>query len=149
MEKIDIQISRSSFNRVEDVIANVCYDNHIDNYQAIVSVSVLSVINSMFDLNPDALIRIVCKYTVDGLSFRIFNPSEPLSHNVDFSQSDKMVRSADSVVLRPEVHALADMVSFDGSSVSLLFWMRGINSREAERRRHVLENFYCLELNVV
>ena len=54
MENTVIQIGNNSVRRVEDLVASVCYDNHLANYHAIISVPLLATIQSLFRQYPDA-----------------------------------------------------------------------------------------------
>lgn len=139
MENTVIQIGSNSVRRVEDLVASVCYDNHLANYHAIISVPLLATIQSLFCQNPDASLLLACSHSRKGLYFDITVSSDALPVGENYSEHPSPTLSPDVMSL---VHQLADGVELSGQTIRLLFCLNGIGYNESERRRSVLARFY-------
>jgi hypothetical protein len=136
MENTVIQIGSNSVRRVEDLVASVCYDNHLANYHAIISVPLLATIQSLFRQNPDASLLLACSHSRKGLYFDITVSADAL--HVGENNSEHPL-SPDVMSL---VSQLADGVELSDRTIRLLFCLNGIGYNESERRRSVLARFY-------
>lgn len=139
MENTVIQIGSNSVRRVEDLVASVCYDNHLANYHAIISVPVLATIQSLFHQYPDDTLLLACNYCRKGLYFDITVSTDALPAGVNQTEHPSPILSSDVQSL---VNQLADEVEISDNTVRLLFCLNGIGDNESERRRSVLARFY-------
>lgn len=142
IEKTVIQNDSSAIRSVEDYIAAVCYENHLDNYHATISVPVLGVVQAMIgDYSADmGSIVLQSDYCREGVFFNITSSADC------FRREDQGIEASptplsDSLSL---AGMLADemRVLDDGRTLQLIFHLRGIAARETERRKSVLEKFY-------
>ena len=142
IEKTVIQNDSSAVRSVEDYIAVVCYENHLDNYHATIAVPVLGVVQAMIgDYSADmGSIVLQSDYCREGVFFNITSSADC------FRREDQGIEASptplsDSLSL---AGMLADemRVLDDGRTLQLIFHLRGIAARETERRKSVLEKFY-------
>lgn len=142
IEKTVIQNDSSAVRSVEDYIAAVCYENHLDNYHATIAVPVLGVVQAMIgDYSADmGSIVLQSDYCREGVFFNITSSADC------FRREDQRIEASptplsDSLSL---AGMLADemRVLDDGRTLQLIFHLRGIAARETERRKSVLEKFY-------
>ena len=142
IEKTVIQNDSSAIRSVEDYIAAVCYENHLDNYHATIAVPVLGVVQAMIgDYSADmGSIVLQSDYCREGVFFNITSSADC------FRREDQGIEASptplsDSLSL---AGMLADemRVLDDGRTLQLIFHLRGIAARETERRKSVLEKFY-------
>ncbi|MBR1834855.1 MAG: hypothetical protein IJ785_05050 [Bacteroidales bacterium] len=146
IEKIVIQNDSSAIRKVEDYIAAVCYENHLDNYHATIAVPVLSIVRAVVDRQTADIGSMVLQsdYCREGVFFNITSSSDCFHQNVQGYESSPTLL-ADSLslaaMLTDEMRVLDD-----GRTLQLIFHLRGIASRETERRKNVLERFYSTVL---
>lgn len=142
MEKIVIQKHKVSIRKVEDFIAAVCYENHLDNYHATISVPVLQAVE--FALNhcntENDTIVITSDYCREGIFFSIKTDIDDL-FNQDSDALPSPALQADSFSL---IQMLSDKVEvLDwGRMLRLIFHLRGIALTERDRRVAVLDSFF-------
>jgi hypothetical protein len=143
IEKTVIQNDSSAVRSVEDYIAAVCYENHLDNCHATIAVPVLGVVQAMIgDYSADmGSIVLQSDYCREGVFFNITSSADC------FRREDQGIEASptplsDSLSL---AGMLADemRVLDDGRTLQLIFHLRGIAARETERRKCVLEKFYA------
>lgn len=142
IEKTVIQNDSSAVRSVEDYIAAVCYENHLDNYHATIAVPVLGVVQAMIvDYSADmGSIVLQSDYCREGVFFNITSSADCF-HREDQEIEASPTPLSDSLSL---AGMLADemRVLDDGRTLQLIFHLRGIAARETERRKSVLEKFY-------
>ena len=142
IEKTVIQNDSSAVRSVEDYIAAVCYENHLDNYHATIAVPVLGVVQAMIgDYSADmGSIVLQSDYCREGVFFNITSSADC------FRREDQGIESSPTPL--SDSLSLADMLADemrvldDGRTLQLIFHLRGIAARETERRKSVLEKFY-------
>ena len=78
IEKTVIQNDSSAVRSVEDYIAAVCYENHLDNYHATIAVPVLGVVQAMIgDYSADmGSIVLQSDYCREGVFFNITSSAD-------------------------------------------------------------------------
>lgn len=135
MKQLDIQLNGGHFSQVEQFIGAICEDNHIENYHATISVAVLQVLNSDISCIEDCQASLTADHCSKGICLTIHS-SLPCFENLlnPFSESGILFSS------------LVDdySVSKDGCSLEMIFYVRGISSKEAVRRVRVVDSFYSL-----
>lgn len=142
MEKIVIQNDGLALNRVEDFIAALCYENHLDNYHATISVPVMQMVQTLLaDLNfkQDDSLTISSGLCRKGLFFNITCGYDLLNTgSIDTEPSPTLLSDSFSLA-----HLLADEVSIhdEGKTIQFLFYLRGIPMVESERRKQVIASF--------
>ena len=142
IEKTVIQNDSSAVRSVEDYIAAVCYENHLDNYHATIAVPVLGVVQAMIgDYSADmGSIVLQSDYCREGVFFNITSSADC------FRREDQGIEASPTPL--SDSLSLADMLADemrvldDGRTLQLIFHLRGIAARETERRKSVLEKFY-------
>lgn len=142
IEKTVIQNDSSAVRSVEDYIAAVCYENHLDNYHATIAVPVLGVVQAMIgDFSADmGSIVLQSDYCREGVFFNITSSADC------FRREDQGIEASPTPL--SDSLSLADMLADemrvldDGRTLQLIFHLRGIAARETERRKSVLEKFY-------
>lgn len=142
IEKTVIQNDSSAVRSVEDYIAAVCYENHLDNYHATIAVPVLGVVQAMigdYSANMGSIV-LQSDYCREGVFFNITSSADCF-HREDQGIEASHTPLSDSLSL---AGMLADemRVLDDGRTLQLIFHLRGIAARETERRKSVLEKFY-------
>lgn len=142
MEKIVIQNDGLALNRVEDFIAALCYENHLDNYHATISVPVMQMVQTLLaDLKfkQDDTLTIGSGLCRKGLFFNITCGYNFLTTgSIDTEPSPTLLSDSFSLA-----HLLADEVSIhdEGKTIQFLFYLRGIPMVESERRKQVIASF--------
>jgi hypothetical protein len=142
MEKIVIQNDGLALNRVEDFIAALCYENHLDNYHATISVPVMQMVQTLLaDLKfkQDDTLTISSGLCRKGLFFNITSGYDLLNTcSIDSEPSPTLFSVSFSLA-----HLLADEVSIhdEGKTIQFLFYLRGIPMVESERRKQVIASF--------
>lgn len=137
MEKLVLQTHESAFERSESFISAVCSKYHLDNYYAIISVSVLKAMNYALSSRQMPVV-VSFDYCKDGISFNVSGPDNCFN-NLKEASSPLPSQIDDDMIL---IGRLSDGVSFsdDGSSMKIAFNVRGIDSREAMRRISVFDS---------
>lgn len=145
MEKIVIQVNNSNLLKVENLIAHVCYDKHISLYHAIVSIPVLTTINSLLNSYPDSSLLITYNDCPMGISFSITIPQEPSLH---YTQRPTH-RSPFPQSAFDQIYSLTDEVEVNevDQTIRLNFYVRGISDIETERRITILQHFHQTTLD--
>ena len=121
METLVIQPDKNSMKQVEEFVDAVCYNNHLDNYLATISVPVIKVVQDTLQSSHNSA------------SNAQFSSSFPLQSSLNsFSDSIQVVK-----LLVDEFEILDN-----GSTLRMVFFVRGIDAKEASRRKEVLSLFY-------
>ena len=139
MEKLVLQTHESAIERTESFISAVCGKYHLDNYYAIISVPVLKAMNHALSTRQMPVV-VTFDYSKDGICFNVSGPDNCFN-NLKETTSPLPSQIEDDMIL---IGRLSDAVSFsdDGSSMKIVFNVRGIDSREAMRRISVFESVY-------
>ena len=141
MENIVIQVDHSSLSKVENLVASVCYDNHLAKYHAIVSVPVIATIQSLLQSYPDTSLDITCNHCRDGIDFSITIPQESINQYGDIQKNFSPIPSSDVFALNS---CLVDAISVSNQTIRFQFLFSGISYIESERRKKILSKFYHL-----
>ena len=142
MKTTEIQLNDFSLRQVEDFVSAICYDNHLDNYHATMAVPVLKavelIIHSCSDKPDVPVVNLKSENTPKGIVFTVSSQYSCFSIPSTDSFSDP---SYDSIYI---TRLLADEVDVfdDGRTIRMTFFVRGIDEREAERRRSVLNHHF-------
>lgn len=141
MYKVIVHNSDSELRKLEDLLSVICSDNHLINYQAVISVPVLATVQRIFSLDPTTAVSLTFSFSTKGGIFTI-------------SSSDVNLRAIakDPIPLSPTLFnelylintLLVDEVIIDdgGHSLQLIFHLKGIQISEASRRVQIIDSFY-------
>ena len=146
METLVIQPDKNSMKQVEEFVDAVCYNNHLDNYLATISVPVIKVVQDTLQSSHNSAsngpVTVSTGYCHEGICFTVhsyqncfsqFSSSFPLQSSLNsFSDSIQVVK-----LLVDEFEILDN-----GSTLRMVFFVRGIDAKEASRRKEVLSLFY-------
>ena len=146
METLVIQPDKNSMKQVEEFVDAVCYNNHLDNYLATISVPVIKVVQDTLQSSHNSAsngpVTVSTEYCHEGICFIVhsyqncfsqFSSSFPLQSSLNsFSDSIQVVK-----LLVDEFEILDN-----GSTLRMVFFVRGIDAKEASRRKEVLSLFY-------
>lgn len=138
MEQLVIQSDANYQMAADNFIRAICEGNNIDNYYATISVPVLNTVELAVAQSSQVVLSY--GYSVNGITFTVASSSpflNPASQN-HLSGSDL----SDSSILLLGMLTDEYDISEDGCKASLVFHIRGIDSREAHRRVSVLQHFY-------
>lgn len=143
MDKIVIQKDESYIRKLEDFLASLCYDNHLDKYHAAISVPVMNIIQFAFDDSQSGsdFVTLKCGYCKEGLFFKVTascNCFQSVLSNIHSTPALSPLPIALVQMLSDEVSVLDE-----GRTVQLIFHLAGIPMREMYRRMEVLESFYA------
>ena len=148
MKDIAIQLDRSSVRKAEDFVAAICYENHLENYHATIAVPVLKAVEQLLQVQDNlenvSPINLECGFCQEGISFTVTGKVNSFSVG-EWSKVDSADHLSDAACL---ARMLADEVEVfgDGSSLRMVFYVRGIDAVESNRRITVLNHFYAPSL---
>lgn len=146
METLVIQPDKNSMKPVEEFVDAVCYNNHLDNYLATISVPVIKVVQDTLQSSQNSAsnepVTVSTEYCREGICFTVHSYQNCFSHFSSLSLLQSSPNSYfDSVQV---VKLLVDEfeVLDHCSTLRMVFFVRGIDAQEASRRKEVLTHFY-------
>lgn len=150
MKDIVIQLNKNAVRQAEDFIAAICYENHLENYLATMTVPVINAVEQVLDRKEtcscEESVGLKCEYCQEGISFIVSstvncffsNPADPLPTSALSSDAVYMAQ-----LLADEIEVLDE-----GNALRMVFCVRGIDATESSRRISVLNHFYARTLVV-
>lgn len=150
MKDIVIQLNKNTVRQAEDFIAAICYENHLENYLATMTVPVLNAVEQVLGKKEmcscEESVALKCEYCQEGISFIISSADKCFFGNPADSLPTSPL-SSDAVYM---AQLLADEIEVldEGKTLRMVFYVRGIDATESSRRISVLNHFYARALVV-
>lgn len=143
MEKLVIQSDIGNISFVENFVRAICDRNHIVNYYATISVSVIKAVENAIRSGSSSELSVLSSHCRGGITFTI-QCTTPCFSSVNANNTNwvpSIGSPEESVYL---ISVLCDQVKVadGGCSIQMTFNVRGIDVEEAFDRVQLLEHFY-------
>lgn len=146
METLVIQSDKNNIIEVERFVYSVCDTFNINNYSAVISMSILQAVeNAIVHGNasdPSKNVKVVFDHCKGGVYFTVTDEGMGFDFRSRLLADDKTEKGRGLFLMR----SLADKLSFsnNGSTVRLDFIINGIEASRALERITTLRNHYSL-----
>ena len=148
MEKLVIQSTKDNITRAEELIYDICVNNHVENYYGVISVAVLQAVENAIihgnHCDKNKLVRVECGNCKGGMFFEIKDEGEGFASE-RYGELPIEGEKGDGIFL---MKTLSDKIVYseNGSRVRMEFVISGIESDECKKRCSVLDEFFMPKL---
>lgn len=140
MEKSMIQLDNANMAMMDNFVEAVCEERHLDNYYATIAVAVTNAVRYAL-AKGCGKVTLACGHYDKGICFTLSGAGEAFG---TFLTEGMPLTEAPTSEMSFLTHTLADdiHVAPDGSSLQLMFAVRGIDPKECATRIAIFQKFY-------